>query len=204
MKRLYNISRALLVAGLICGAGAYAKADVIDLSGFNLGSMGNGNSYTVGAFTLTATINPSNHPTDVATIYSDGGTNVVGDGDTGDYFGTLLDITRTGGGTFTVNSIDVANIGGGGGSAGCGSGFRLEVSTDVGGCFVYAPTTSALTTETLNIAGVSDLTLNFVSLGSNFVATNFNLTPDAPEPSTMALAGLGLLLAAGGFARRRN
>lgn len=204
MKQTFRVGRILLSGlALVTALCPAIQAGVITFEGQPVGAMAQGASFQEAGFTITATTNPSNHPTDQATIYNTGSNLVVGDGDITDFFGTLLDITLTGGGTFNVTSLDTANLGtGGSGSNGqCGSGDRIDVGAISAGCFSISPIGSGLTTIPVNLTGLTDFQLNFVSFGgANFVVDNIVASPSAPEPASMLLAVAGLA----GFAIRRR
>lgn len=194
--------RILAGIGLFAAASQIASAGVITFDGQAVGAMAANSSFTEAGFTITATINPSDHPTDQATIVDLGsGNHAVGDGDISDFFGTLLDITLTGGGTFDVTSLDAANLGSSGGfSSGCGNGDRIDVSSSAG-CFSIFPGSSTFSTIAVSFIGITDLQLNFVSFsGSNFVVDNIVASASAPEPSSLLLGFASLV----GFAARRR
>ncbi len=201
-KHFLVLTRTVAVIGLVCGLGQFAKADIIDFENQAPGQYSAGYSFTEGAFTVTAL---PGDPGNTMTIQDVGGSNgnVFVDGDIGDEYGTEIEITLTAGGTFDLNSLDVADLNNQGAGVGCGSGTRIEVTFDIAGCLDYGPSSSTFTTETVGVTGITDLYINIPSVYPNdFAVDNINVTADAaaPEPATFLLAGVTGLF---GFAARR-
>jgi len=192
-----------------------ANAAVITFDSQPVGQVAPNTVITEGPFGMFAFGGPGGN---TMTIQNIGGThqNVAVDGNITDLNGTVFSIFLTGGGLFSLNSFDVANLHGGvgGGAArGCGGGPRIELTDNSGDCFAFLTTSG--TFSTLSPSGfqnISDLFVNIVSdvsFADNFdlAVDNFNLTPaaapaSAPEPSTVLLVFAGV--AASCFARRRK
>jgi hypothetical protein len=200
-NNLPALMRTVVALGLVTGLGQFAKAEVINFNDQTAGtSMANGGSITEGDFTITSIF--TGDPGNYVTFANLGSVNGIVDGNNQDEFGTLAEITLTGGGTFQLNSLDVADLYGNGATVFCGFGSRIEVTNDLGSCLDYGPGSTSLTTETVGIDGITTLDINLVSVFSNnFAVTNINLTPDTPEPATLWLAGIAGL--AGLAARKR-
>lgn len=201
---------------LLCAAaGVVAHAETITFDGQPAGQMTSGSSFTEGDFTITAL---PGDPGDTALLVNVGSpnNNVFVDGNPYDVYGTVIQITLTNGGTFDLNSLDVADLNNGGGlSVGCGSGYRIELtSSNPGDCADFGPASSTFTTVSpaSGFTEMSYLDVNIVSdlyycdggcAGNNFAVDNIVLTPDAPEPSSVVLGLTGLFAIAFRMRRRR-
>jgi uncharacterized membrane protein len=145
-----------------------------------------------------------------------GGNNVLTDSNPSNFEGarSTLELTATPGTTFDLISVDVADLtndpSGGGGIPGAGS--RIEIIAD-GQTFVFAPTSSTFTTETLDLIGLTTASINLVSAASgadDFAVDDIVLVRrrSTPVPALGALGQLGLVLSVAGAglagARRRR
>jgi hypothetical protein len=207
MKNYAQQVRFLMVAiGLVAGVTGQAKADILTFDGQPTGSIAVGASFTEGAFTITALAN--GHPSDTTTIQNVGGTdqNVLVDGNPNDQFGTSTEITLTGGGEFSLISLDVANLDNPG--SGLPEGYRIDVQggkADDG----YAPTSSTFSTESpTDLTNIKGVIVNIVSSNGatfavdNIVVTPSAITPSVPEPSAFLLL-VTILAGVAVSARRR-
>jgi hypothetical protein len=183
-----------LTTGLVFGIAGYAGAATITFDTQPTGAI---SSFTESGFTISSM---TGDPGDVATIQNVGAPNenVVVDGNPDDVFGTLLVITKTGGGLFNLVSLDVANLSNPGSpiSVSPGGGFRIEVSGVPGGDDVFGPGSSTFVTESpTDLTNISELDINLVSFtgaGATFAVDNIVLSAGTvPEPSTWAMMLLG-------------
>jgi uncharacterized membrane protein len=141
------------------------------------------------------------------------GNNVLTDSDPLNFSGagSTLEFTATPGVAFDLISLDVADLtnnpAGGGGSPGTGS--RIEIIAD-GQTFVFLPTSSTFTTETLDLTGLTTLSINIVSAASgaddfavdDVVLVRRQVTP-VPVLGVLGQLGLALSLAGAGLAGAR-
>jgi hypothetical protein len=199
---------AAATTGLVFGIGGYADAATVTFDAQPIGAI---SSFTEAGFTISSMVGD---PGDVATIQNVGppNDNVVVDGNPNDVFGSLLVITKTGGGLFSLVSLDVANLSNPGSPipVSPGGGFRIEVSGVPGGDDVFGPGSSTFVTESpTDLMNISELDINLVSStpdGATFAVDNIVLSSASviPEPSTWAMmllgfAGLGFV----GYRRTR-
>jgi uncharacterized membrane protein len=142
------------------------------------------------------------------------GNNVLVDSNALNFSGaaSTLEFTATPGTVFDLISMDVADLtdnpAGGGGVPGAGS--RIEIIAN-GQTFVFLPTSSTFTTETLDLTGLTTLSINIVSAASgadDFAVDDIVLVrrQAAPVPALGILGqlGLALSLAGAGLARARR
>jgi hypothetical protein len=120
--------------------------------------------------------------------------------------GSTLKFTAAPGIVFDLISLDVADLSdnpaGGGGAPGAGS--RIEIIAD-GQAFVSTPTSSTFTTETLDLTGLTTLSINIVSvtLGDDdfavddVVLVRRQVAP-VPAPALGVIGQLGLAPSQGG------
>jgi hypothetical protein len=198
---------AAATTGLVFGIGSYAGAATITFDAQPTGAI---SSFTEAGYTISSMVGD---PGDVATIVNVGAPNenVVVDGNPNDVFGTLMVITKTGGGLFNLVSLEVANLSNPGSPipVSPGGGFRIEVSGVPGGDDVYGPGSSTFVTESpTDLTNISQLDINIVSFtpeSATFAVDNIVLSTTVPEPSTWAMmlfgfAGLGYA----GYGARRT
>jgi len=185
---------AAAASALVFGIGGYANAATIT---FDTQPTGVISSFTEAGYTISS---PTGDPGDEATIQNVGAPNqnVVVDGNADDPYGTLLVIKKTGGGLFSLVSLDVANLDNPGSpiSVFPGSGFRIEVSGAPSGDAVFGPGSSTFATESpAGFTNISELDINLVSLagGTTFAVDNIVLSSAVPEPSTWAMMALGFI-----------
>jgi hypothetical protein len=179
--------------GLFAAIGGHADAGTIT---FDTQPTGTFSSFTESGYTVTAI---PGDPGDTSTIQNVGGANqnVLVDGNPNDVFGTLTEITRTGGGPFSLVSLQVANLDNPGSPIPVfpGSGFRIEVSGVPGGDDVFGPGSSTFSTESpTDLTNLTELFVNIVSFsgGETFAVDNIVLT-NVPEPASMALLCVGIV-----------
>lgn len=208
IPRVYLLPLALTMSALPSMAG------IITFDALPAGTMTPGASFTEAGFTVTAI--DGGHPADILTLVNIGAPhqNVSVDGGTanGDVFGTLFQITLTGGGLFNLNSIDIGNIGSDptNESTTCGRALRIELSDSAGHCATFGPGAGAFTTVSpAGFQNISFLDINIIGtlngpFTANYAVDNINLSPSetvAPEPSTILLVCAGLACA---VSRRRD
>ncbi|MFY9972052.1 MAG: PEP-CTERM sorting domain-containing protein [Roseiarcus sp.] len=197
---------AAATAGLVFGIGSYAHAATITFDTQPTGAI---SSFTEAGYTISSV---PGDPGDIATIVNVGAPNqnVVVDGNPNDVYGTLMVITKTGGGSFNLVSLDVANLDNPGSPipVSPGGGFRIEVSGVPGGDDVYGPGSSTFVTESpTDLTNISQLDINIVSYtpeAATFAVDNIVLSSTVPEPSTWAMMLLGFAgLGYAGYGARR-
>jgi hypothetical protein len=198
---------AAATTGLVFGIGSYAGAATITFDAQPTGAI---SSFTEAGYTISSMVGD---PGDVATIVNVGAPNenVVVDGNPNDVFGTLMVITKTGGGLFNLVSLEVANLSNPGSPipVSPGGGFRIEVSGVPGGDDVYGPGSSTFVTESpTDLTNISQLDINIVSFtpeSATFAVDNIVLSTTVPEPSTWAMMLLGFAgLGYAGYGARRT
>jgi hypothetical protein len=210
-----NLFRILFI-GALYGITPIAEANLITFDNQSTGVIKG--SFTEGLFTISALPGgPPANSSDTATIIDVGAPdyNVVVDGNDNDVYGTLLTISLTDGGLFSVNSIDVADLLAHGSSfyVPCSRGYQIGIFYDgnVNNCIGgFAPTSATFEAESLRGILVTTLDINIVSNAAGFVngtghndfaIDNIDVTPanepeSAPEPTTMSLAVVGGILGA--------
>jgi hypothetical protein len=199
---------AATTTGFVIGFADYANATSTTIT-FDAQPTGAISSFTDGGFTI---VGIPGDPGDEPTIQNVGAPNqnVVVDGNPNDGFGSLLEITKTGGGTFSLASLDVANLSNPGApvEVSPGGGLRIEVTGTPGGDDVFGPGSSTFVTESpLDLTNISVLDINIVSNsdGANFAIDNVVLTTGAvPESSTWGMMLIGFAgLAFAGYRSRK-
>src|SRR5947208_3123498 len=140
-----NITRQLFLfataVAIAVWASAQANADVITFDSLPVGQVAPNTMITEGLFGMFAFGGPTGS---TMTIQNIAGThqNVAVDGNLRDVNGTIFSIFLTGGGTFSLNSIDMGDLLAGGGRLGsnsCSGGFRIQLTDNLGQCFAVLP-----------------------------------------------------------------
>jgi len=200
-----NITRQLFLfataVAIAVWASAQANADVITFDSLPVGQVAPNTMITEGLFGMFAFGGPTGS---TMTIQNIAGThqNVAVDGNLRDVNGTIFSIFLTGGGTFSLNSIDMGDLLAGGGRLGsnsCSGGFRIQLTDNLGQCFAVLPSTTFSTIPSPGFKNISALFITIVSDVNldtfNFAIDNINLPPDlvpTPEPSSLLLVLAGV------------
>jgi hypothetical protein len=184
-----------------------ANATTITFDALPTGDLPANVAYTEGIYTITAFAS-SGGTVEVVDLGGARG-NVIEDNNAGDFAGTSFRVTRTDGGIFSVDSIDVGNtVSGYSTDTTCsgGSGGVVKLTSNLGDCATYGPTSGFSTYSPSGFENISYLNINIVNRNINFreyAVDNLNLTA-TPEPSTIFMALSGLAFVANGFRRRRG
>ncbi len=159
---------------------------------------------------------------DLQNVESLAGNNVLTDSNSTNPFGSLVNITRVGGGLFNLVSLDIANLLGlntsGPTTVPTSFDYRVELTSNLGSIVAYTTDLTSLSTIfPTGFTGISSLGLNIVSnqfssffggprlfAVDNIVLTTTPTTP-VPEPASIAgLVAFGTMGATSMLKRKQN
>lgn len=134
-----------------------------------------------------------------------GGNQALVDSNPTNVFGAEVTIARVNGGTFNLDSLQVANLANLSNPfhVAPGSGFRIQLTGSNGAIAAFGPGSSTLSTRNFTrFNGLTSVNLNIVSSSgfADFAVDNINVSA-VPEPSSLSLIAGGVVVV-GAFARR--